>query len=746
MFRKHNILYLALVSLVPFPASAQMLEEVIVTARKRDESMQEVPVAVTAISAADLANASIRNLRDLEGFSPNLTIDDSAAGPGAAAISIRGVSYQEVDKSLDPSIGVIIDGIYLGTNVGQVLQNFDIARVEVLRGPQGTLFGKNTIGGVINVMRNKPRYELSGELRAGTGSENLRDFKGVLHFPILENKLAGKVYGISTKDDGWLKNTTINDDTRRKDYKTYGFSLMANPTEKIEAQFTYDRIEDSSDIPGGANRNQPANAVCTFGILADQGIPIPGVDWSASQACEALDTGSDEDHVSLNDHQTADLTTDAYTLRTEWELGPGIITMINGYRDNDESRRAEFDASSAEFLYITFDQDYEQTSHELQFTSTFSDTVEFVAGLYYWNAKYSQFSETFELWPILGPQVGFPPGLLQPGDTGHLNQKQETDSIAGYFQGDWHFSENLTATVGVRYTEEQKDFKAESASYWRGDINLLPAAESSTKEDWDEVTPKFGLRYQYSDDVMLFASYARGFKSGGFFGRNTTVDSLNQSYDPETVDTYELGAKTDWLDGRVRVNATAFYSKYDDKQEENFVALPGGTVETLVTNAGTVDMPGFELEVLAAVTDNLRMRASWGYLDAEFDEFDGDLNGDGTVTDNSDLKLRRAPKNTFGAGASYNRNIGPGEFVGDVSYRWRDDFETIADNNPLGHVDAFGIWNASVDYIYENWQLSVYGRNLDDERYLSSTVDIGLSAFGTWNQGRNWGAELRYTF
>ena len=718
------------------PSVADMiLEEVIVTARKRSESMQEVPVAITALGALELQNASIRNLRDLQGYSPNLTIEEGTAGPGAAAISIRGVSYQEVDKSLDPSIGVILDGVYLGTNVGQILQNFDIERVEVLRGPQGTLFGKNTIGGVINVNRSRPTGEFSGELRAGTGSDSLRDFKGLVNFPIIEDKLAAKVYGVYTKNDGWLENTTLNDDTSRLDYQSYGLSLLANPTQDIEVQFSYDRLEDSSDIVGGANRNQPANVVCGgFG-------PLFG-----PAACEAGDPGSDEDHVSMNDHQNAYVNTDAYTLRSEWDLGPGVLTMINGYRQNNEFRRSEFDASPAEFLYLTFDQDYEQTSHELYFNSTFSDTVEFVGGLYYWHAKYDQFVETFELWPLLGPLVGFPPGLFQPGDTGEISQDQKTDSIAAYFSADWHFHDDWTATLGMRYTEEQKDFTGASSSYWRGDINLIPGEEVNTHDNWDEVTPKFGLRYLYSDDVMFFASYAKGFKSGGFSGRNTTTTSLSESYDPETVDTFELGAKTEWMDGRVRFNATAFYSQYDDKQEENFVALPSGTVETIVTNAGEVDMSGLELEVIAAVTDHLRVRAAYGYLDAEYNEYDGDLNGDGTVTDNSYLDLRRAPENTFGMTATYSRNIGPGEFVADVSYRYRDEYETSATNNPLGHVDSTEIWNASIDYIYENWQLSVYGRNLDDERYLVSTTDISLVAFGQWNRGRNWGAELRYTF
>jgi iron complex outermembrane recepter protein len=714
------------------------LEEVIVTARKRIESAQDTPVAVTAITQ-ELQNASIRNLRDIEGYSPNVIIDNSAAGPGAAAISIRGVSYQEVDKSLDPSIGVIIDGIYMGTNVGQVLNNFDIARIEVLRGPQGTLFGKNTIGGVVNVIRNQPSGELGGELRVGTGSWDLRDFKGALHFPIIQDKLAAKVWATDVSNDGWLKNTTLNEGTARTNATNYGFSLLAEPTDNVELQFSYDRLEDHSDTSGSHNRNGPENLQCgTFGPLGDLGIPPF---WTSAVGCEALDKGSDKDHVSTNGHQNAFADTDAYTLRMEWDVGPGIITSITGYRDSEEFRRAELDGTAADFLTLTFSQDYDQTSQELNFTSTFSDTVEFVAGLYYWESEYTQHTETLGLFlPLIVEQPA--------GSTGRLKQNQESESVAAYFQGDWHINEAFTATLGLRYTQEEKTFEGETQSYWLDGVAIVAGETGKANEDWSELTPKLGLGYQHNDDIMLYASYAKGFKSGGFFGRNTTIAGFTTSYDPEFVDTYELGLKSDWLDGRVRFNATAFYSEYTDKQEENIVPLDDGSVGTIVLNASTVDMPGLELELTGAVTENLRLRASYGYLKAEYDDYIADINNDGEITDNSDLKLRRAPENTFGLSATYSRYFGNGEFVGDLTYRWRDEVETISSNDPVGHVDSFGLWSASVDYIYaERYQLSIYGRNLADERHISATTKIGpLVTFGSWNQPRNWGLELRYTF
>lgn len=737
------------------PAFAEVskltLEEVLVSARKRDESLQKVPVSVTALGK-QLATASIRTLRDIQSYAPNININKNGGGAGAASISIRGVSYQEVDKSLDPSVGVILDGVYLGTNVGQLINNFDIERIEVLRGPQGTLFGKNTTGGVINIVRAKPKNEFGGEVRLGTGSWDLLDAKGVVHFPVVKDKLAAKVYATDTSDDGWLTNTTLNEDTARTDVRNFGFSLLATPTDALEIQFSYDNLEDHSDLNGGHNFTPDDSVGCaTLAPLGDLNV-IPGITpdiISTSTVCASLDTGSDKDHVSMNDHQIASVDTDAYTLRAQWTLDSGAITYIGGYRENEEFRRNEFDASAADYLSLDFAQDYEQTSHEINFTSSFSSKFEFVVGLYYWESEYFQRSDTF------GAAYNFFVGERPLDSSSFLTQNQETTSYAAYFQGDWHITEKLTATLGVRHTEEEKELHGQTPTALLADGTIYtdmgvnpPSVSTVAEDDWSETSPKVGLSYQINEDVLLFGTYSEGFKSGGFFGRNTTVGGLTTSYDPEYVATTELGVKSDWADGRVRVNATVFSTDYDDKQEENLIPLADGNVGTTVSNASSAEIQGLELEVTAAVTEGLRIHLSYGYLDAQYNDYNADINGDGTVTNNDHLKLRRAPENTLGVTASYTGNFGSVGFGADVTYRWQDEMETIADNDPLGTVESHGIWNASTDFTFcKNYQLSIYGRNLADERFVTSVINIGpLSSFGAYNQPRNWGAELRFRF
>jgi len=748
---KRAALYAALLSVVPYPASAIQLEEVIVTARKRDESLQKVPVSVTALGE-QLQTSSIRTLRDIQSYAPNININKNGGGPGAASISIRGVSYQEVDKSLDPSVGVILDGIYLGTNVGQLINNFDIERIEVLRGPQGTLFGKNTTGGVINIIRSKPQDELGGEVRLGIGSWNLRDFKGVVHVPVIEDKLAAKFYATDTEDEGWLWNSTLKDNTARTDVRTFGFSLLATPVDAVEVQFTYDNIEDNSDLNGGHNFTPDDSVGCaTLAPLGDLNV-IPGITpdvISTSTVCASLDEGSDKNRVSMNDHQIASLDTDAFTLRAEWTLDSGAITYTAGYRENEEFRRNEFDASAADYLTLDFVQDYEQTSHELNFTSSFSEVFDFVAGLYYWDSEYSQRSDTF------GAAYNFFVGERPIDSSSFLTQNQKTTSYAAYFQGDWHITDKLTATLGVRHTEEEKELRgttptavlADGTIYTDTGVNP-PSVATFAEDDWSETSPKVGLSYEVNEDVLVFGSYSEGFKSGGFFGRNTTVGGLTTSYDPEYVATTELGMKSDWADGRLRVNATLFSTDYEDKQEENLIELADGNVGTTVSNASNAEIQGLELEITAILAESFRVHVSYGYLDAEFNGYEADIDGDGNVTNNDHLKLRRAPENTLGVSMMYFCNFGDVDFDANLTYRWQDEMETIANNDPLGTVESHGIWNASADFtLHENYQLSIYGRNLGDERFTTSVVNIGpLSSFGAYNQPRNWGAELRVKF
>ena len=724
------------------------LEEVVVTARKREESIQDVPAAVSSLTR-DLQRAAVRDLKDLEGLAPNFVVDSVMGVPGGAAISIRGVSYQETEKTLDPSIGMILDGVYIGSNAGQILDNFDIARLEVLRGPQGTLFGKNTIGGVINVQRSLPTMEWGGKISATAGTDDKLEFRGLANMP-LGDKSGLKVYGTWLDGDGYVKNLD-GDDVGGPDYDSYGFSLLSRPVDNFDIQFTYDKSNDDTDAGAWANFAPNDYLVC----LAD---PVTQLGCTPD--------GSGPTKTTANERNRSKFETDAYNLTMNWDVGVGVITSITGYRDTDENTRSEFDASQVELNAVTNNKDFEQFSQELRFTSQATDTLHYVAGLYYWDAELEQdyvsediaffldqspfyfspdgsygFANAPALPPIPGVRPGatVPPGAIQISD-----QEQDTTSYAAFIQADWIFATDWTLTVGGRYTYEEKDYSAAQqqivmldGQFWTPFIgpNAGGAPEKvyfPTDDDWSEFTPRVGLSYNINDDSMAYLSYAEGFKSGGFFGRLADY-RIDTTYDPEYVDTYELGYRSTWLDGRAIANATMFYSDYDDKQEE--VIFEGGN--TTVQNASSVEMFGVELEGQLQITSAWSVQTAIGYLDSEYDEFE--YGGE----DVSDLNLRNAPDWTFSAGTSYFINVGDGEMIFNVNYRWIDDYDTNLLNAEVGKQDSHENLDVSIEYSFmDHYRINAYGRNLTDEE-TRRVVDIpGLEAFGQYSIGDNYGIEF----
>jgi iron complex outermembrane receptor protein len=715
------------------------LEEVIVTARKREESIQDVPVSVTSIGK-ELKEASIRRLDDIQSFTPNVYIRNTAGIPGGAAISIRGVSYQETDKSLDPSIGVIMDGLYLGTSSGSLLNNFDTQRIEVLRGPQGTLFGKNTTGGVVNIIRGDVTMQWGGNGSVTVGDDGRQDFKGVLNVPLIDDKLGVKLFANQIESDGWVKNTTTREDALGDDKQTYGFATLWKPNDKFDVKFHYEHHNDKTDTGAYTNVNQPGeDLVCI----------LEGALWPVG--CEASDTGSDKDHNSTNGRNKNDSEYDTYILTVNWDLGPFLLTSITGERDMDEAYRIEFDGAPAEFLSFDYYNDWDQFSQELRLTSQFSETFDIVGGLYYWDVDYKQRWDVYELLYTvdrIGGITGVPGGAGFTADTTSRNgQDQETTSYAAFVQADWDLTDKWTLTFGARYTYEEKDFTGgDGAIYTRGTPPpAIPFRDFD--DDWDEWTPKAGFRYTYNDNIMFFGSWSEGFKSGGFFGRQANFD-INPTYDPEYVTNWELGMKSTWMDGRLIFNPTVFLNDYDDKQEEVLIPIDLTNVATVVRNASTLEIFGVELELQFQVTEAWNIRASYGYLDAEYNDFIADINGDGVITDNSNLTPRNTPENTVGINTTYTIPVGPGELVGFASYRWRDEIETIANNDPLGHLDSIENLDLTLSYIWGDgrYRLTAYGRNITDERERVVTRIPDLTTWGSWNQGENYGAEFAVTF
>ena len=727
------------------------IEEITVTARKKDESIQDVPLAVSAITD-QLQEETVRRIEDVQAFAPNLFINRTPGIASGAAITIRGVASLESDKSFDPSIGVVMDGMFLGTSSGVLLENFDIERIEVLRGPQGTLFGKNTTGGILNIIRTPVSLDdMSFDLSLTGGEYGRQDIKAVAQIPIIQDTLGLKVFGAKIEHDGHVKNTTLDRDVGGDDKTNYGFAALWAPTDNFDIKLHYEIMEDQSEQGAYVNRNRVGELACTISLIGFD--PANGCEIFANDGPDT--TESDGSNFSDNEYKSTIIT-------ANYDTDNFLYTYIYTRRDMDEQNMQDFDGAPAHLLRMNFFNDWEQTSHEFRITSQFSDKVQFIAGLYDWETDFDQRWDVFDLFYQLS-RLGVPPwpsgrvGVPGYDDVfpweddvaGNNGQSQVTTSLAAFFSADWYLNDQWTLTAGFRWTEEEKDFVggASAPGYyplrgepWPGIFNPFNADQK-----WTETTPKVGARYQMNDDVMFYGSYSEGFKSGGFFARQANYE-IDPAYDPEYVKNYEFGWKTTLLDGRMIFNGAIFRSDYDDKQESILIPVNLANVATVVRNASTLEMTGIELEMRYQITEAWDLLVTYGFLDSEYDDYIADLTGDGIVTDNSDLVPRNTPENTFGLTTSYTMQIGNGDLKGRVSYRFRDDMETNSSNDPLGHLDSIYNVNANISYSIENYSISVWGRNITDEREQRWATIGGLTSRGWWNEPSTYGVTLSASF
>ena len=492
-----------------------------VTARSKGESVQSVPIAITAITK-QLNSADVRDIRDIVAFTPNVRIDSISQRANSPSINIRGISPSRTDdNSIDSPIGVVIDGIYLGSLPGQIIENFDVDRVEILRGPQGTLFGRNTVGGALNVIRSKPTGEWGGKVQYTTGSWDDQEFRGVLNTPIIKDVLAAKFFFFSAKRDGYLHNTFLNINQPQKNYKNYGVVLKFNPNDRIEALLTVEKFDDKSQggaflgnfnvgpgvLPPGtgpSDFNTPGSSQGPGGTL-DNFLPgLFGLENTPARTNLSIPKTINDNWSSPGHVQT-----EAYTLNASARLTNNLkLVSVTGYRKQHELASEDFDGSSADFITIATDAKYHQFSQELRLEGDWDSSmgkVSYVAGAYYFDSKFNRgwvtsgnfwefvdllggYSLAQNIWtnPALAAATGFSnpvaacnaprttPGLIatfgrvrcDPGVTGAYGAKevaklfedQHTESAAGFAHADWEFMPKFTLTLGLRYTWEQKTF------------------------------------------------------------------------------------------------------------------------------------------------------------------------------------------------------------------------------------------------------------------------------------------------
>jgi iron complex outermembrane recepter protein len=715
--------------------------EIIVSARRRFESLQDTPVAMTAINAAMMENKAAVNIGDLTGAAPNLLITNQNSGAAAANLSIRGLTYADIEKSQEPTVGVVVDGVFIGTSTGQFFDFFDIEQIEVLRGPQGTLFGRNTIGGVINIRRSRPTGEFGGKIEASYGKFGSLATRAVVNVPLIDGDgLAAKFFYFHNDTDGWYRQGQTGERRGFANNENFGASFSVKPEGSgFDALLTVEKQIQKFD-PVVSNLTNSSELFCGF---------IPAVE------CNRNTTGDLYTVFTLPN--VSDYTAPSVTLEMNYDLGGVKLTSVSGYRKSTENQTQDFDASSTDLYFTRRQQNYEQWSQELRAAGKLGDAFDYVAGVYYFKSTYNltQHTRLFAFNPAVDPTVI---------DTNPQQVQGKTRSVAVFGDFNWAFADTFRLSFGGRYTQDKK-----SLTNAFGGVQIGEGSDSFKK-----FTPKVGIDWRPNDDTMLYASWSRGFRSGGFSPRAGSPVSASNSYQPETVDSYEIGTKLDLLDRRLQLNLAGFVSKYKDLQQNNtlFCGVCATQNETITSNVGSATIKGFEMDFTARPAEGLRITGSLGILDSKFKGFIvggiSPITGGVIPFDFSGNRLIYNPDMTASIGMDYTIPTSFGEVVANVGYRHIGRYDQqisiaglsgntttgpaiVTGNDPRVRTDKQGLVDASLTTKFDlggaDAYLTIYGRNLADDRGPTHGFTVGgLWSFGTAREPRTYGATIGVKF
>jgi iron complex outermembrane receptor protein len=719
-------------------SASAMLEEVVVTARKREEGAQEVPLSVTAFNANQLSTLKVRDLNDLTVGMPNVGLEDIGTQRGTANFAIRGLGVNSSIPSIDPAVGVFFNGVYLGTNQGVIFDMFDVESLQVLRGPQGTLFGRNVTGGAVLINTKKPTDSLEASAKAAVETGDIGGVntyvQGAVGGPLTET-IGGRIVVHYNDDEGQLENDFNGDDVGEVEQTMVRGTLTWKPGDNTDFTLVYEYQDLDGDGPIGQSHTNGAG--------------IPG---------SPVNSDRDDFDVNIDEEGTQESETNFVTL--QWDqgvaFGDGTITSIFGYRDLEIDGVGDIDAQPLWLFHAPSNLESEQTSLEVRYNGLFADSWNTTVGVF----VYENDLKYHERRDLLGVALGnVAPAQRQDGGGEH-----DTDSYSFFAQVDYDITDHWTLTAGVNYSYEEKDVKITSLGV---NTSAFPNLTSCNvvdgpacpfdfvdDEDWDNWAPKLGAAYHLDEQQQIYGHWTVGYRSGGYNLRNTDPNEAPGPFDEEEVNNYELGYKS--THGWGILNAAVFYTEIDDQQRE--VNLPSETsgVVQLIRNTADTTIFGAEVDATISITDNLVLLASAGYTDAEYDSVRFDLNGDGVVDGaDEDLDIPRAPEWTWSIGLTHDMDIGSWGFLTSrVSWAYRDDF-AYTDNN-LGFVEEVDIVNAGLDFNSNDgrWVFSLYGKNLLDEVSFGNDTQLPTAlgpiplggTFAPVNSGIRYGAEITYNF
>jgi len=748
---------------VPSNQDSFVLEEITVTARKRSENLQDTPISVAVFSGEELEARQVNTVGDLGRFIPNVSLEQGSSISGSSSsitAFIRGIGQTDFNLTIDPGVGLYVDGVYVSRSVGALLDTMDLEQIQVLRGPQGTLFGKNTIGGAIVLTSRRPSdyFELTAE--ATTGSYNRADGKLTVNVPvsdIIKLRFAGSV---QTRD-GYVRRLSDGGRQGNKNSMSGRFQALIEPTSDLAILFSFDgtrmreQVIATTLVAVDENAQFPFifNKIVNPGVCGAPGTPTPKNDLCYTDRWITGDPYS----TWASGPNYSDLDLWGAALTVDYDLGNVSIKSISSYRDLSSRFYLDVDQSPLVIDETGNDYDQRQFSQEFQISgSAFNDRLKYLFGLYYLNEKGTDVNN---LRFVIADFVS----------GGSVNN----DSYATFSQATMEITDRLNVTLGARYTSETKRFTpnqfiaqdntggnllllslcfvrtvpiippnptciAEPTLNPNGNL-ILPTAKRTTKAN--EFTPAVTVDYKLTDDVLAYASYSKGFKSGGFTQRVFPPEPETPAFDPEFVNSYEFGLKTELFNRRVRLNTAAFYTDYSNLQ----VIVADG-IAPKVRNAGKARIKGFEAEVEIAATDRIRFQGGIGYTDAEYLSI-SPLAAPITVTS----KLPNAPKWTATSNLTveaFEADWGGLTLRGDWSYKSGSFKEAVNDFRTFQPAYSLFGASATLSFADDTMQLSAGVTNLTNERYLLTGYNnIGVQGHVevTFARPREWFLRLKYS-
>lgn len=743
--------------------SAQTIDEIVVTSQKRATgiSVQDIATSVTAVNADLIEATDAVDLTDVGRLAPNATLHPSATFASTPNFLIRGIGVSGTTRSLDPAVGVIVDGVYLGFPVGANLDMFDRESVEILRGPQGTLLGRNVTGGAIVVRTARPTGEFGGKVNVTVGDYDRLDVSASIEGPLVEGKVSAKVAFMSRNRDGYWEDknggTVVPADNVAGDFDLAGEGasgtkpdvdttivrpmLYFTPSDNLDITLMAEFLRDKS---GTANSRNFVHPTAPARRSQQYGYTPP----------------TDPYEINHNLMGGNDLETDTFIAEFNYATQNGKLTGIASYRELTYDSSTDFDGTPFTIFHFPDNhEEQEQTTMELRYAATLSDKLSYVVGV-------STFDQEF----FVGERRLI--GTLDRAGVSEI----EHDTLGIFAEIDYMMTDQLKLTVGGRYTDESKDVTFNAIGSCLLDFSSCPGMTAApdaglTSDDinlqvggsFDDTTPKVALTYFVNDDVNIYASYTEGFRSGSFDARARTRDSfLNSRPGPETVQSYELGFKSLLNDQKLLLNVAIFSAKYDDIQklalepcEINLTTCTSGNIQRLI-NAAEATIEGIEIETKAFVTDSLVLEGALGYTDASYDSFSG-FDADGVpgydpVTDPAAaaaLPFERVPELTYTVAASYNMPMANGSDLDfRVSYAFTDEFTNDALGTEAIMTDSYGLLDASVSFTRasDGLKLTLFGKNITDEEYHDFALDNSLTRLTWGGTPSTYGVKAAYSF